>query len=170
MPQRSTRRLVWGCVLLSATLLSAACSSQQISDGQRLGAVAAAQRVTLGAGLQLTDDDLDCVVADLGPIQAQELIDQADQPSERLMVALVDGVVDCVGTERLGTAALAAQAPDASEDSIRCAAAALDAELFKGLVLDRFVPQPPAGTELDLDVGVALATCLTPEELLEVSN
>ncbi len=118
-------------------------------------------------------DDAGCVADDMGEEQAQTMVNQVADGSalsEALAVELVDGIVTCVGTERLGATALTAQAPNASEESISCAAAALDPDLFKRLVLDRFVPQQTAGPALDLDVGVALATCLTPEELLDVSG
>lgn len=144
-----------------------------MSDELRPDATAAVQRLTGEAGLRLTSEDTNCVVDDLGDERAEVLIGQsreADAVSDEIVVELVDGIVSCVGTERLGATALAAQAPNASEESISCAAAALDPDLFKRLVLDRFVPQQTAGPALDLDVGVALATCLTPEELLDVSG
>ncbi len=179
MSLRTSRRTTSFCVFLGLVLVVAGCSSQQISDELRADAFAAAQQLTVGAGLELTSEDLDCVIDDLGNDQATELID-ATSPGDdeggsavvgdELLTAVADGVLACVGTGRLGLTALASRAPNASEPSLRCAALALDPELFRGLVLDQFVPQPSGGTELDLEVGVALAACLTPEELLELSG
>ncbi len=159
-----------GWTVALCVVVTACSSSNQLAEEQRLEAISALRELASGPGIELSDEDAACVADGLGEESAQTLIDAGGAVQDELVASVVDGIVTCIQGEELAATAMRPQAPNASEESIRCAAAELDADLFSELILNRFVPQSSIGPRLELEIGVVLATCLTPEELLGASD
>lgn len=157
----SSRRTRVSFVLLVAamggTLVS--CSDDpDLSQEQRSVALELVAERSMDAAIDLSNDDLFCVVDAMGPADLQQLeTGYVDQ--------VADLVVSCVGSELLGRSVLRSQAGEISDPSLDCAVAELDRRFVVDLVAGAMVDEVPRA-RVEIEVARVLSLCLQLDELL----
>ncbi len=153
-----------------ATLVLAACTGgddQPTADEEADRALVA--ELASDGGVALGIDDAACSLDALDASTVEEL--RAGPTSQANAGLLAAAIVDCVGTSEIARSSLAPQSGGASEASLDCAADAFDSDLVVELLQSGLV-DPGSGRgvrpDVEIEVAMALAGCLTPEELLSL--
>ncbi len=160
-----------GLVLTGTALVLAGCGGTgSLAEGIRPDAVASVRFAAALTGVELSDIDATCAADRLGDESAQALIDAGDSPTNEQVAGVIDEAIACVGATQIGVSAIAPQAPSASPESIACAAEEFDSDLLVGLLTGSDEGDPTFGPRLELELAAALATCLSPDELLDLGE
>lgn len=160
-------------------MFGAACSSGPglSEQDQALAEEAAALGAGL-AGISLSGPDQTCVVDKLSREEANQLISEFElrEPGPDRVLSLpvetgdllAEALVECVGAEAMIRSGLAAFAGSASLDSQTCAGEEFDHDLLGSLLSALMGGQGEISTEVEIEIGLVLGVCLTPEELLDL--
>ncbi len=160
-------------------LLAGCAGDGELEAELRPDAIAAVRAVAGSTGLSLSEIDAGCAADALGTEQATDLVDQGDAVAPVLVAAVLDEVIECVGPETIARSAIAPQAPGAAEESIECAAERFDEDLLVTLLAGSGAAAPgdgddraadDLGVQLELELATVLASCLSPEELLDLGQ
>lgn len=166
-------------LLVAASMVGAACSSGPGlgEQDQALAEEASGFGADL-AGISLSEPDQTCVVDKLSRDEAEALIDEfalRTPGSERAVSLpvemgdlLAEALVDCVGADVMIRSGLAAFAGSASLESQACAGEEFDHDLLGSLLSALMAGQGNVSTEVEIEIGLVLGVCLTPEELLDL--
>ncbi len=159
------------CRVFILALVATACGgASPLADDVRPDAVASVRFVAASTGIELSDLDAACAADSLGDESARTLVDAGDEPSQAHVALVLDEVIDCVGARQIAISAITPQVPTASEESIACAANEFDHDLLVSLLTGGDQGDPTLGPRLELELAGALATCLSPEELLDLGE
>lgn len=157
------------------------CTSNPLGAELRQTATEAVLLVAEPAGVILSRPDATCVAESLGQQAATSLVegtalddpalddpalDDAVLDDAVLATAMANGIVECVGQDTIVSSAIRPQAPEASEESILCAAQSFDEDLVRSLLVDRLSGIAEIAPGVELALGMALAECLSAAELL----
>lgn len=159
--------------MLLAGLVLAACSSgPNLSESERDLARTGVNLAASRTGIQLTPLDSDCVIEGMSDSQASQLVelgtdpDDSKQLTEELPVALADAIVDCVGADALVQSGLLVLTGELSETSTHCVGETFDHDLLSELIASGLAGEDRNASAIEIEVGLVLGVCLTPDELL----
>lgn len=170
---RHTRLFVSGLVV---SLVLVACGGgPNISDADYASAQVGAVLSATLAGIDLAEDDSACVVDQSSDQQANELASLGRESRNAsgapalpfgLGPGLAESIVACVGAQDLVTSGLLALTGELSAESTQCAGEAFDHDLLRDLIAARLAGQERSTTAIEIEVGLVVGVCLTPNELL----
>lgn len=155
---RSVHRVPTAALVVVA-LVAVGCSS-----ADALGATQRAEAQTLVierasiAMIDLSDEDRDCVVDEITPLDLDRL--RNGEVGE-----VADAVVSCLGDDLIGASVLGSQVGEISEASLDCAVSELDRRFLVDLVAGAMNGTQPQ-VQSEIEVARVLSVCLELEELL----
>ena len=161
-PSRCVELFLGVAALAVASLGAVSCSSDvALSADQRADAASIIDQRVAQAMIELSERDRECVLDRLEPDDLVVL-----QAADPVLEPAAAAVVDCVGSELIGSALLHSQVGAVSTESLDCAVGELDGEFVVELVAGAMDDRPPQATA-EVAVARALGVCLELDELLD---
>lgn len=124
------------------------------------------------ARIEVSEADSACVAATLSTQDYEDLQDKLAEPegvvSEQLSSHLAESLIECVGKQQLARSALVVLSGSASEESLDCIGERFDEELLADVIDAGLRGQKRISVEVEVEIGLVLGACLTPEELLQL--
>lgn len=158
---------------LGLVLLLTSCSrGPGLTEGEFARANEAVNELAAQAGIHLTEPDTKCVVDHSSTSQGAQLLGLAEQSDglvdlpDGLDIALADSILSCLGKDSIVRSGLVVFTGEISEESERCVGEAFDHSLLRDLIAARLVGQNRNATAVEIEIGLVLGICLSPNELL----
>jgi len=137
----------------------AGCSdATDLSVDERASALEMVEQRSMDAAIDLSVDDLDCVVDQMG---RNDLASLEAGRVERV----ADLVVSCVGEDLIGRSVLRSQAGEIGDESLTCAVEELDRRFVVDLVAGAMSADVPRA-RVEIEIARVLSVCLELDELL----
>ena len=156
-------------IVVIAGLLASCGSSNGLTEDDRAAVAGMIVSAADGAGLVLPTAGVECFAEQVDDdVAATVLITPATDWDPEAGAAVAETLVTCVGAAELMSAELRALRPDLGEPSVACVAERLDAEVVEQVTDAALRQRPRSGPAVEVELGVALGVCLSPEELLDL--
>jgi hypothetical protein len=165
----SGQRIVAGVLAASVWLIGCSSSTDRLPAALLESTTQLVTDRAAVASVQLAPGGAECVARMLTEAESNELAASAASQSDLsqpLAAKLSDSIFHCVDAQALAVSAVRPFALGAGDDSIRCAAERLSADLVRGLVESDLEGLRVPTAQVELELATALGVCLTPAELL----
>lgn len=166
--------------LLAGVVVVGCSGGPNLSDEERVVAVADVTEVAKVAGIAIAEQDGSCVIDHLSnddvdelsvvaaSLRSDEVSADAGDLESGLSGTVSEAVVACVGKSTLVQSGLLASLGSGSEESLECMGKRFDEDLLLDLIGSELQGRDEIPLEVEIEVALTAGVCLTPEEILQL--